>query len=254
MVRWLVSDVVRSQVVLWFGPIDELVSHGSDVIEELVNGLLKFLKKDGNIRESQSEWVDTIVLVVLDCILDLSVESFVLDVLSLDRLVPFVVEAAHGGRDLADVVENSSELSHNLKIGVAGVIASCLFIEIKKFTKDIEQVIEESLFHVFHENALSWVLEAPILGVILHSLEVANFGIFVVQVNERACSILYFVDADRPEVLMNFSRETPDGVESGLHPMTKTVIRHNMLILGIPSFNETSVGILQEDSIRLHMV
>ena len=111
--------VVLLVVWLWLGELDHVSLHLGDLLKELVNGMLKSLDEFVKIWEDQLEWVHIFVLVVLDCILELSVEGLLLDVLSLDRLVPLIVEAIHRGHDLAHVIEDSPDLSHDLKIRVA---------------------------------------------------------------------------------------------------------------------------------------
>jgi len=120
MMRWIMLLVEW----LWHSKINHILLNLSNLTQELVNSLRNAFDKHGHIWEHQLQWVNIFVLVVLDCILDFSVESLFLDVLSFDRLVPLVVESLHRGHHLAHVIENSSDLSHDLKIRVASVIHS----------------------------------------------------------------------------------------------------------------------------------
>merc|ERR1719263_614702 len=70
--------------------------------------------------EHEGELVNT--LEFLEGILDVLVEFLSLDVGSLDRHVPFVVEAGKLSREFSDIGHDSVDLSHLLVIRVAGVI------------------------------------------------------------------------------------------------------------------------------------
>jgi hypothetical protein len=238
----------------WLGEIEECLLNVTDLFEELVNILLEFFDKDGYVWEDELEWVDILVLVVLDGILDLSMESLLLDVLPLNRLVPSVVEAIRRRQDLADVDEDSSDLGHDFEVSVAGVVHGRDFVEVEELTENVENVVKDSLFHVFEEDALAWVFNAPTFEVILNSLEVAHFRILVVEIDERVGNILDFIDVDGPEVFVHLLLETPGRVESRFHPVAEAVLRDDIIVLGVPSLDEARVHILQQKSVSLHMV
>ena len=93
MLRLVVLVVVN---LAWLHKLNHLLLRFNDLLHELLNRLVDSLDDLIDIWEHQLKWVDILVLVILIGILDLSVESSLLDVLSLDRLIPFVVETANG--------------------------------------------------------------------------------------------------------------------------------------------------------------
>lgn len=181
-------------------------------------------------------------------------EGTLLDVLSLDGLVPLVVEATERGGELTKVVGKSVELSHLLQVGVASVIGSCEFKNVEEFTHDLEHVVENAALQVLLENALSWVLDAPGFNVILDSLEVANLDVLVENVNQFRSNILDLIGSDRPEVIVHFGVKVVSFVEWCLSPGTEALIRDNMVVLVVESLDEALVGVLEEQSLRLNVV
>jgi hypothetical protein len=251
MVRF-VMDVVMG--FLWLHKLHHVLLTLNGLINEFFNGLINTLEDLINIWEHQLEWVDILVLVVFVGILHLSVESLLLNVLSLNGLIPLVVESTDRGSQFSHIVSPSVELSHLLQVRVAGVINIRKFVQIEHFSKDIENIVENSLLHVLLEDAFPWVLKAPSFEVILNSLKVANFSILVESVDSKVTSILNLIDGYRPEILMSFVLEMVKCIESWLDPVTEAIIRDNMLVLTVPSFDETSVNVFQEQSVGLVMV
>jgi hypothetical protein len=145
-------------------------------------------------------------------------------------LVPFVVETTKGGSNLTNVVSESIELSHLLNIGVAGIIGVHELGDIPKFTHDFEHIVEDATLHVLHEDALSWVLDTPVFGVVSNLLEVANLGILIENIDQLGSDILNLVHVDRPEVLMHLVGKIFDLVDWGLNPGTKALISDNFIV------------------------
>lgn len=226
-----------------FDGFDEHAELSSDLLEEL-----------SEVGEHELEWVDVLVLVVLDGVLNLGVEGLLLDVGSLDRLIPLVVEATEGSHQLTDVVGKSVDLRHLLEVGVAGVVGVGKLVDVKDFSEDIEDVVEDSLLHILLEDALAWVLDAPVLEVISDSLEVAGISILVEGINEIITGILNLIDSDRPEVFVSLLLETPDSGEGWLNPVAEAFVGNDVVVLGVPSLDEASVNVLQEESVGLHVV
>jgi hypothetical protein len=101
---------------------------------------------------------------------------------------------------------------------------------------------------------LAGVFDAESLEVILNSLEVADLSILVVKVNHGIGSILDFTDLNGPEVFMDLLLESPNGVESWLHPVAEAVVGDNVIVLGVPSLDESGVHGFGEESMSLHVV
>lgn len=224
------------------------------VLEEFLNLLLEFLEDLVDIWEHKLKRVDVLVLVVLVEFFDLGVEGLSLDMLSGNGLVPLKVKATEGGSDLTEVVDESVELGHLLILGVAGIISIDELANVEEFTHDLENVIENAALHVFHENALSWVLNAPALDVVSDSLEVADFGVLVEHVDQLSSDILDLVNADGPEVLMELVVEILGLVQWSLNPSTEALIGDNFVVLLVESSDETLIGVLEEKSVELNRV
>lgn len=233
-------------VDLWWG------HHLSEVLEEFLEGLEDWLK----VWEHHDHWVHVLVLLIefLDGFLHLNVESMLLDVLSLDRLIPLVVESSEGGGKLSQISVESVDLRHKLHVGVAGIILSVELEDIEQASDDLEEVVEKSLLKVLHEDALGWVLDAPVLGVILNSLEIALIKVLVDGINHISTDLLDIVDGDGPEVLVKFLLELMDTKELWLHPLSEALVRDGIVVLLVPSLQESSVNVLQQKSVGLGMV
>jgi hypothetical protein len=76
-------------------------------------------------------------------------------------------------------------------IRIAKIIDHRKLNDIENFTTDFKQIVEESFLKSLQVNTLSWVLKAPVLGIITDSLEVANFSSLIESVNEVRSSILH---------------------------------------------------------------
>lgn len=244
--------VVLVVVRLEFG--SELHVRFVQIMEELLNLLFDTLEELVYIWEHELKRIDVLVLVVDVEVLNLGVESSLLDVLSLDRLVPLVVEATEGGNDLTHVVGESVELGHLLNVGVAGVVGVHKLRDVPHLTHDLEHVVEDALLHVLHEDALSWVLDAPGLGIVLDSLEVAHLGVLVEHIDQLRSDILDVVDVDGPEVIIHLVVKVLDLVDWSLHPGTEALIWDNLIVLGVNSGDEALVGVLEEESVKLDLV
>lgn len=220
--------------------------------EEFLNLLLKLLEELVDIWEHKLKWVDILVLVVIVSILDLGVESLLLDVGSLNGLVPLEVEATEGGSDLSEVIDESVDLRHMFEVGVADVIGVDHLANIEELTHDLEHVIEDSGLHVLHEDALSWVFNAPVLDIISDSLEVADLGVLVEHIDQLGSDFLDFVNTNRPEVLMDLVVEILGFVNWSLNPGTEALICDNLVVLLVESSDETLVGVLKDISVKLN--
>lgn len=77
----------------WFQSFDGSLLKSCNFINEMLNRFLKSFENLGKVREHELKSINILILIVLISFLDLSVEGMLLDVLSLDRLVPLVVEA-----------------------------------------------------------------------------------------------------------------------------------------------------------------
>lgn len=194
-----------SHIDLWW------FHHLTELNEEFVDSLQDWLE----VWEHQDHWVSVLELLIklLNRISHLLVESGLLDVLSLDRLVPLVVESGDSSGEFSHIRVESVELGHLLHVGVAGVILGGELEEVEGASEDLEEVVEESLLKVLEEDALSWVLDAPGLGVITDSLELADIGVLVDGVEEEGTGGLDLLEGDGPEVLMHSVLEVVHGVE-----------------------------------------
>jgi len=180
----------------WLQSIDRFLLKNSDLIDQIFDRLLEALEELSQVWEHELERIDVLVLVVLDGILDLSVEGVLLDVLSLDRLVPLVVEAGDGGGQLTHVVRESVDLGHLLQVRVAGIVDIGKLVEVKELSENVENVVEEASLHVLHEDTLAWVLKAPSLGIVTNSFEVADLGVLVEHIDKVGANILDLVDSN----------------------------------------------------------
>lgn len=77
----------------WFQSFDGSLLKSCNFINEMLNRFLKSFENLGKVWEHELKSINILILIVLISFLDLSVEGMLLDVLSLDRLVPLVVEA-----------------------------------------------------------------------------------------------------------------------------------------------------------------
>lgn len=242
----LMMRLVLVVVNLWLHKLHHVLLRFNSLLNELLNGLVDALEDLIDIWEHQLKWVDILVLVVLVGIFNLSVESLFLDVRSLDGLVPLVVESTDRGSQLSHIVCPSVELSHLFEVRVASVINVGKLVQIEHHSKDVENVVKDSFLHVLLEDALPWVLKAPSLEVILNSLEMADLEILIKGVDNKATSILDFIDTNGPEVFVNLLVESMETGEGWLDPVTKALLRDDMIVLGVPSFDVASVNVLQE--------
>lgn len=83
-------------------------------MSDFMEKLMKYL---GKLRESHLE--DMMVRNAVPELFNLLLEQVLLDVLSLDRLIPFEVKSVDIGNVAANVFENSVNFSHLLHVGVA---------------------------------------------------------------------------------------------------------------------------------------
>ena len=79
----------------------------------------------------------------------------------------------------------------------------------------------------------------------------ADLEILIEGVDNKATSILDFIDTNGPEVFVNLLVEFMETDEGWLDPVTKALLRDDMIVLGVPSFDEASVNVLQEKSVGL---
>ena len=74
----------------------------------------------------------------------------------------------------------------------------------------------------------------------------ADLEILIKGVDNKATSILDFIDTNGPEVFVNLLVEFMETDEGWLDPVTKALLRDDMIVLGVPSFDVASVNVLQE--------
>ena len=74
----------------------------------------------------------------------------------------------------------------------------------------------------------------------------ADLEILIEGVDNKATSILDFIDTNGPEVFVNLLVEFMETDEGWLDPVTKALLRDDMIVLGVPSFDVASVNVLQE--------
>ena len=74
----------------------------------------------------------------------------------------------------------------------------------------------------------------------------ADLEILIKGVDNKATSILDFIDTNGPEVFVNLLVESMETGEGWLDPVTKALLRDDMIVLGVPSFDVASVNVLQE--------
>ena len=144
----------------------KLLVSSFQLLEEIINLLLNFLDEVVEIWEHELKKANVLVHVFIVGFLDLGVEGLRLDVGSLNGLVPLKVEATDGGSDLTEVIEESVDFGHLLKVGVAGVVGVDELANVEDLTCDLEHVVEDAALHVLHEDALCWVLNAPVFEVV----------------------------------------------------------------------------------------
>lgn len=252
LVQWVV--VLVSVVVSWNQGSSELLLSSINLLKHLLNLLFKTLEELIHIWEHELKWINVLVLVVHVQIFDLAVECLFLDVSSLDRLVPLVVETTERGSDLTEIIGKSVKLSHLLEVGVACVIGVHQLADIEKFTHNLEHVVEDTTLHVLTEDALSWVLDAPVLDVVLHSLEVADLGVLVEHVDQIISDVLDLVHVNGPEVLSDLVVEILGPVDWLLNPGTEALISDNFVVLVVETSDEALVGVLHEESVELNLV
>lgn len=250
----LVGVVVVGVVVARNQGMGELLLSSFQILEELLNLSLETLEEFVHIWEHELKWINVLVLVVHVEFLDLGVEGLLLDVGSLNGLVPLVVKATEGGGELTEIIGESVKLSHLLDVRVAGVINVHELADVEKLAHDLEDVIEDSALHVLHEDALSWVGDAPVLDVVLDSLEVADLGVLEEDIDQLRSDFLDLVDVDRPEVLMGFVVELLGLVDWSLNPGTEALIGDNFVVLVVETGDEALVSVLHEESVHLNFV
>lgn len=145
MVGWLI-------VVVW-------LDHLNKFLVGFLHPLSKSLKCQNEVWEHQLQWV--LILVLLEGILDLCVECSFLHMFSLDSLIPLKVKSSEGGHYLSHIIRESIDFTHDLHIRVASVINGEKLHEVREFSNELEEVVEESLLKTLKEDALSWVLNTP---------------------------------------------------------------------------------------------
>tara|TARA_B110000305_G_C19149216_1_gene497239 strand:- start:148 stop:375 length:228 start_codon:yes stop_codon:yes gene_type:complete len=74
----------------------------------------------------------------------------------------------------------------------------------------------------------------------------ADLEVLIEGVDNKVTSILDFIDTNGPEVFVNLLVEFMETDEGWLDPVTKALLRDDMIVLGVPSFDVASVNVLQE--------
>jgi len=242
---WGRRDMVLVVVNWELWRLEQFLEFMAKLSEELMNGL-------GKLRELHSE--DMVVRKAVPELLDLLLEQVLLDVLSLDRLVPLKVIAVDISRKASKVFEKSVDFSHSLHVGIAGVILDVHLEDIEEFRENIDGVVEESFFHVGFEQALFWIVEAPRLDIITNSLELAVLHVVVVHVDQLNDDVLDLIDRDLPDVLMIFVSNTFGLVNNWVDPVSEALVTDNVLIGLVESLGPASIGCLEEFSVSLQVI
>lgn len=263
-VEWVVPEVLVLGVgglvvlVVWEEVVEEVV----DLLSDILKGILKLVSKlmseslEGGEEvvdswEHEGELVNT--LEFLEGILDVLVEFLSLDVSSLDRHVPFVVEAGKLGGEFSDVSHDSVDLSHLLVVTVAGVIGVEDLGEVQDGGRDLHEVVDESILEVLSHKAHTWVSKAPVLHVISDSLEVAVIHVSVDGIENLLTNRFDLLKINGPEVLVHLLLESPSGLKNWLDVVSEAFIGEDTSVLLIPSLNPSSVHVLGELSKGLNM-
>ena len=66
--------------------------------------------------------------------------------------------------------------------------------QIKELGCERKCIFDEFVLNVEVKDALVWVLKAPVLGIVLNSLELTKFSILIVQVNKSCEGFLSALD------------------------------------------------------------
>lgn len=74
----------------------------------------------------------------------------------------------------------------------------------------------------------------------------ADLEVLIEGVDNKVTSILDFIDTNGPEVFVDFLFESMETDKCWLDPVTKALLRDDIIVLGVPSFDEASVNVLQE--------
>lgn len=128
------------------------------------------------------------------------------------------------------------------------------FQKIPGGSEEVNQSIVDSSLNISFKEAFLGVLKAPVLVVILDSLDLTDLSSLENGINNSVNSTFDLTDIYGPEVLVDLFLHAPGSGESWLRPLTEALVSDNISVGLVPSFSESSEESFVEFSVCLNVI